>query len=152
MIRYLEGDATRPEGDGPKVIVHVCNDLGLWGSGFVVAISKRWPEPEAYYRKLASYGLGRVQFVTIYNDLTVANMIAQHGRPTPDHPVAIDYTALETCLRTVELWNSGPSIHMPRIGCGIAGGKWSEVEKIIERSLPDSSVFVYDLPGLPYHE
>ena len=44
-IAYTTGDATAPEGDGPKIIVHVCNDVGGWGRGFVMAISKRWPEP-----------------------------------------------------------------------------------------------------------
>jgi hypothetical protein len=28
IIRYVEGDATAPEGDGRKIIVHVCNDVG----------------------------------------------------------------------------------------------------------------------------
>ena len=50
-INYLEGDATQPIGNGPKIIVHVCNDIGGWGKGFVVAISKRWKEPEAEYRR-----------------------------------------------------------------------------------------------------
>jgi hypothetical protein len=34
---------------------------------------------------------------------------------------------------------------MPRIGCGLAGGDWSTVEKIINDSLPDIDVYVYDL-------
>jgi hypothetical protein len=33
---------------------------------------------------------------------------------------------------------------MPRFGCGLAGGKWSEIEPIIERALPDVDVYVYD--------
>ena len=33
------------------MIVHVCNDIGAWGKGFVMAISNRWPEPESRYRK-----------------------------------------------------------------------------------------------------
>jgi O-acetyl-ADP-ribose deacetylase (regulator of RNase III) len=55
MIRYLKGDATRPAGHGPKVIVHCCNDRGAWGSGFVLALSNRWDtsrdrSPEGAYR------------------------------------------------------------------------------------------------------
>ncbi len=45
-ITYLKGDATSPQANGVKLIVHVCNDRGGWGKGFVVAIPKRWPEPE----------------------------------------------------------------------------------------------------------
>jgi O-acetyl-ADP-ribose deacetylase (regulator of RNase III) len=49
-LKYVTGDATRPEGEGCKVIVHCCNDIGQWGSGFVVALSKRWDRPEERYR------------------------------------------------------------------------------------------------------
>ncbi|MEO1228615.1 MAG: hypothetical protein AAFZ18_06900 [Myxococcota bacterium] len=43
--------ATAPVGEGPKVIVHICNDTGGWGRGFVVGLSKRWSAPEAVYRR-----------------------------------------------------------------------------------------------------
>ncbi len=70
-INYSTGDATAPDGEGPKIIVHVCNDKGGWGKGFVVAVSKRWPEPEAQYRRWskeggeAPFALGQVQFVEV---------------------------------------------------------------------------------------
>mgnify|MGYP002351074259 FL=1 len=44
-IIYLKGDATKPEGLGPRIIAHICNDVGLWGKGVVLAISKRWKLP-----------------------------------------------------------------------------------------------------------
>jgi len=50
-IEYVKGDATAPTGDGQKIIVHVCNDLGKWGKGFVLAISRRWKTPEKAYRQ-----------------------------------------------------------------------------------------------------
>jgi hypothetical protein len=34
-INFIVGDATTPIGDGLKIIVHVCNDIGGWGRGFV---------------------------------------------------------------------------------------------------------------------
>ncbi len=40
-ISYLVGDATTPDTQGPKIISHICNDIGAWGKGFVLAISKR---------------------------------------------------------------------------------------------------------------
>lgn len=48
-LTFVRGDATNPQAKGPKVIAHICNDRGAWGKGFVLAISKRWPEPEAAY-------------------------------------------------------------------------------------------------------
>ncbi len=50
-IKYIKGDATSPQAKGTKIIAHICNDLGGWGKGFVLAISKRWKEPESSYRK-----------------------------------------------------------------------------------------------------
>ena len=49
-INYIKGDATNPHGIGDKVIVHICNDIGAWGKGFVLAISKKWKEPEKEYK------------------------------------------------------------------------------------------------------
>lgn len=70
-ITYVRGDATAPQGKGVKVIAHVCNDLGGWGKGFVVALSDRWREPEAAYRRWHrerasnDFGLGAVQLVRV---------------------------------------------------------------------------------------
>ena len=38
------------------------------------------------------------------------------------------------------------SVHMPRIGCGLAGGKWEMIEPIILQRLSnnDVEVVVYD--------
>ena len=36
-IQYLTGDATAPTASGNKIIAHVCNDIGGWGKGFVLA-------------------------------------------------------------------------------------------------------------------
>lgn len=149
MIRYTAGDATDPEGDGPKVIVHVCNDLGAWGSGFVLAVSRRWPEPERAYR-FAELALGAVQFVEVSCDAFVANMVAQHGFPSASRRQAVDYQALRTCLQKVADFcvGSGSVVHMPRIGCGIGGGNWCDVEVIIKDTLSAAGVrcVVYDLP------
>ena len=49
-LQIVQGDATSPPGEGVKIIAHVCNDVGGWGKGFVVAVSKRWPDPEREYR------------------------------------------------------------------------------------------------------
>lgn len=157
MIYYVIGDATRPEAEGHKIIVHVCNDIGKWGKGFVLAISKRWKEPERDYRQWYAdpagsnrVELGKIQPVRVEDDITVINMIAQKGIYRSKGVPPIRYDALRTCLDKVseyagEISKGTVSIHMPRIGCGLAGGSWPEVEKIIKETLPDRDVFVYDL-------
>ncbi len=58
-IIYLKGDATEPiVTDGMRIITHICNDKGRWGAGFVMALSRKWKEPEDEYRKLKNYDIG----------------------------------------------------------------------------------------------
>ena len=48
---YSTGDATLPQGRGPGIIAHVCDDIGQWGKGFVLPLGKRYPDAEKQYRK-----------------------------------------------------------------------------------------------------
>jgi O-acetyl-ADP-ribose deacetylase (regulator of RNase III) len=47
-INYINGDATPPLAKGIKIIAHICNAMGGWGKGFVVAISKKWENSEKH--------------------------------------------------------------------------------------------------------
>jgi O-acetyl-ADP-ribose deacetylase (regulator of RNase III) len=156
-ITYVTGDATAPIGDGPKIVVHVVNDRGLWGRGFVLAVSKRWPEPEAEYRRwflgtgdVPDFALGAVQFVPVGDGIEVANMVGQRGIRAVCGIPPIRYFALERGLGRVarQARAAGASVHMPRIGCGLAGGTWDCVEPLIVAELCGRGVpvTVYDLP------
>ena len=158
MITYIDGDATQPQGTHSlKLIPHCCNNIGGWGSGFVVALSKRWSRPEEAYRKFYEdntedfHGLlGVAQFVPVEKDIQVVNIIGQDGLIGPHNPRPVDYEALECGLRAVGemAWYHSASVHMPRIACGLAGGSWRKVESIIERAIPAGRpVVVYDFPG-----
>ena len=152
-IIYLKGDATRPSGTGNKLIVHVCNDVGGWGKGFVLALSKRWKEPEArfrqWYRSGEHFQLGEAQFVQVEADTWVGNMIGQHGLGTDANGnPPIRYEAIAAALDKAGDFalEIGAGIHMPRIGCGLAGGTWDRIEPLIVRGMVDKgvSVTVYD--------
>lgn len=153
-ITYLKGDATSPQAKGEKIVCHICNDLGGWGKGFVLAISKRWPEPEKDYREWHrfraknDFALGKVRFIEVSNYITIANMIGQRGMKTGSKGPPIRYDAVKSCLSLVaqEAIAKNASVHMPRIGCGLAGGKWEKIEPIIidELITKDIKVFVYD--------
>lgn len=158
-ITYFEGDATQPSGEGRKILVHVCNDAGGWGKGFVVAISKRWPDPERRYREWhrsrdehgQPFALGAVQFVEVGQNLTVANLIGQHGMGIRHGQPPIRNEAIRAGLREIASFalKHQASVHMPRIGCGLAGGKWEEIVPMIDAELAAKciAVTVYDFPG-----
>lgn len=154
-IIYLVGDATQPKADGTKIVVHICNDLGKWGKGFVLAISKRWKSPEVIYKSsfsaLTKPALGDVQFIPVESDIVVANIIAQEGVRSPrdnKSPAPIRYPAVRQGLIAVAEYalQHNASVHMPRIGCGLAGGRWEEIEPIIEETLTQKNIVttVYD--------
>lgn len=170
MINYVTGDATNPRGDDAKIIAHIVNDEGKWGSGFVMALSRRDTEPGMMYRRwhregtwhdedfgTSPFALGQVQLVAFTPPAVfVANMVAQRGvRHDRTAPRAVQYDALAKCLyRLSEMaLTHGPehvaSIHMPRIGCGLGGGTWDEIEPIITSTLISRGipVTVYDLKG-----
>lgn len=153
-IAYVRGDATVPSVKGVKVIAHVCNDIGGWGKGFVLAVSRRWPEPERAYRAwhrdraANDFALGAVQLVQVERYVWIANMIGQRGIRTGSKGVPVRYEAIDTALARLagHATTLGASVHMPRIGCGLAGGKWSRIEplvaeRLVRRGIP---VTVYD--------
>ncbi len=163
-IKFTKGDATNPGGSGIKVIVHICNDVGGWGKGFVMAISQKWKQPKLEYRRWyknkrleqndtvqferlesrdrysdeKKFELGNVQFVGVADDIWIANMIAQRDiKPDVDGIPPIRYSYVSECLERVRQFakRQNVSVHMPRIGCGLAGGQWSEIEEIINDRL-----------------
>jgi O-acetyl-ADP-ribose deacetylase (regulator of RNase III) len=164
MINYLNGDATKPIKPN-ALIAHVCNNVGGWGKGFVMALSAKWPEPERAYRDWfkgifeepqiiedMKFILGNVQFVPILTEgsnFWVANMIAQNNtrkRNDPYNKVYIDYDALNTTLdKTFKFAKEKQlTVHMPRIGCGLAGGKWVLIEPLLEVAANNIETYIYD--------
>lgn len=154
-IQYLKGDATAPTLPGNKIIAHICNDAGRWGKGIVLTISKRWKEPEASFRSWFASGenfeLGKVQFVQVSTDTWVANIIGQHNvasKKNMNMVPPVRYEAIAAGLRAVGDFAlaHNATVHMPRIGCGLAGGTWDRVEPLIQESLSDNDVaaYVYD--------
>lgn len=163
-IRYVAGDATDPQGQGPIIIAHVVNDQSGWGAGFVAALSRRQRDPEFAYRRWAGqtgtaaarasagdpeFALGQVQFVALGQERWVANMLAQHGYRSAENRQPLDYRALARCLLRVAKFARAQraSVHMPRIGTGLGGGDWSVILSILGYYLKDIPIVVYTLPA-----
>jgi len=146
-LTFRRGDAVYPVGPGKKIIVHICNNVGAWGGGFTKPLTRRWALPKIAYKNLRPKRLGHVQFVEVSSQIIVANIIGQvfHHRDGPP----IRYFAVREGLGTVarKCQELNASVHMPRIGCGLAGGNWEQIEPIINIELVDAGidVTVYDL-------
>ena len=119
----------------------------------MLALSSKWKEPEEEYRRWfreeGKLVQGKIQLVRLEPNLFVANLIGQEGISFKGSVPPIRYASVEKGLNEVanEAERLNASIHMPRIGCGLAGGKWDEIERIINKTLiiKGISVTVYDL-------
>ena len=174
-IKYIKGNLFEHVREG-DCIIHVCNDVNKWGSGFVVPLGERYPAVREAYHKWAdikemvpmdvylSKGsfihcytgpptLGNIQAVYVPepHEVMVVNMIAQKGVIGPDTPTPIKYDALEECLAAIRstITLDSKRIIAPLIGSGLAGGKWSFISKIIEKIFYDKEVTIYYLNEIP---
>ena len=156
QIHYIKGDATKPlitEGEY-SVICHCCNTLGAGAAGFVLALSKRFPKVKEHYLSLIKSikpdeRLGKVGFVKTNKNIVVANILGQDRiYRSADGKIPLNYEALREGFKNVydkfiDYKNIPFTIHMPRIGCGLAGGKWEIVEDIIKDEFTKKGVEVY---------
>lgn len=144
-IKYINGDATEPTGDGAKFIIHCCNDEKKWGAGFVLALSNKWKEPEQRYRSWKDADkLGLCQFVKVEPNLFVVNMIGQRGVGYQDGLPPVRYDEIEKCLATVGRYAKelNASVHGPRFCCGLAGAEWDVIEEKLKRNVLNKGVDV----------
>jgi O-acetyl-ADP-ribose deacetylase (regulator of RNase III) len=148
-IVEVVGDATVPHGDGDKLIVHLVNDqTSNWGGEFAKSLKGRLPRAQEAFREWvhedpSNLALGKVHFVRLAEDLSVATMVAQRGYRPSVRP-RIRYAALRECLQHVSdcARDKTLSVHMPRIGTGMAGGKWDVIAELIEDTLVTVGVAV----------
>ena len=151
-IKYINGDVRCPSQNGYKLIIHCCNDIGAMGAGVALSIAKKWPIVKQAYRNWhkdqpQSFKLGEIQRVPVEEDISVVNMIGQHGIGFKDGKPPIRYEAIRECLKKVcnicKKFNC--SVHAPKFGSDLAGGNWDIIEQIINEELieKDIEVIVY---------
>ena len=149
----VKGDATKPQCDGLVVIAHLCNNWSLWGAGFVRALENLWPHLKLAYKafcngKRPEELLGCVQILEAEPGICVANLIGQNGVGRGKQRV--DYAALSVCLERLATFLSQAdtpyTVHMPRMGSGLAGGDWNRVQELVESKLVAAghTVYVYE--------
>jgi len=140
------------------VIAHGCNCQGKFASGVAGAIRAKWP---AAYVKFMSTPknqrvLGNVSIAPIIPDvLWVFNCFTQefYGR---DGKLYASLGAIKKSLEMAFLFarfgdypNMDRTIHMPKIGCGLGGLNWDEVEPIVLtlKKDYDLKVNIYEIEG-----
>lgn len=154
-MKYTYGDLVKLAKEGYfDVIVHGCNCFCRMGSGIAKQIKEEFPY--AYHVdqmtiKGDKHKLGTILLAENLNvsghGVIVCNAYTQYNYGY-DGKQYVDYEAVRSCIR--ELYTlyagRGMSFGFPQIGCGLAGGEWSIVEKIIEEEMhnEDYTIVVYD--------
>jgi len=150
-ISIIHGDIwSQPRG----VLVHGCNAQGVMGKGAALGFKKKFPAAFAQYRKAWEEGklkLGEVIFCELGPDLWGACAITQqhYGRGA----VHADLRAIEKAFGKIAGFaaDKGLPVSFIRVGAGLAGGDWNEIQPIIQRALgPRGGVLVeFGAPATP---
>lgn len=156
FFKVIVGNALEPlSSPGERLVLQIVNDkAGRWGAGFARSAARKWPAAEASFAEWAMepdhLRLGATHSVEVEPNLSLVSMVAQRGYG-PSRSPRIRYRELATCLRQVAARAKarGASVHMPRIGAGLAGGNWWVIQELVEDLLCGLGldVTVYELPG-----
>ncbi len=126
------------------IIAHQVNCKGVMGAGLANSLRAKYPVCFTSYQRYCKEGkflLGMVQFCKVNPDLYICNLAGQDGYGVDKRHT--DYQALEVCLtklyaKSLEL-NLIP--YLPyKMGCGLAGGDWAIVSKLIEIHCPNAVI------------
>lgn len=139
VIRYIHGNILDPKTGGVRIICQMVNDRAIkWGGGVARKVALKFPEAEALFSQEIltipqAERLGEVIFTPADQGLQVASIIAQDGFGASLLP-RIRYSALERGFERVadRARELGASVHMPRIGTGVAGGDWDTIQEMID--------------------
>ena len=151
MVTYKQGNLLN---SGCNIICHQVNCQGVMGSGIALEIRNRFPEAYATFRKTFLNGgnkLGAIDIVYETQDnkgIYICNMYAQ-AHYLPRGVNHTDYIAFRTCLQKLkdginqQFKDATIRIGFPfKIGCGLGGGNWNIVSKIIEEEFSDDNYHV----------
>lgn len=139
MIKEIKGDLLT---SGADILCHQTNYVGVMGAGIAYAIkaklltSEQYMEYQRYCQLHGSMALGSVQFIHLSNGQYVANVFSQDDFYSKRKDTITDYDALEKALIEVDKFAhaNGLTVAIPGyMGCGIAGGDWEKVRRIIRR-------------------
>ncbi len=148
-ITFKKGNAVSALIDGEvDVLIHVCNNKGVMGSGIALEIKNRIPDAFVAYKEIPS-ALGSCTFGwnKPHEDSVkgmVVNMVAQDGYGQGVRH--LNYGALASCLDKVSVLSKRLRIGLPyKMGADRAGGDWNIVLEMVEFLLKDFNVTVYEL-------
>jgi O-acetyl-ADP-ribose deacetylase (regulator of RNase III) len=151
-ITYVTGNAVDALINGEiDVLLHVCNNKGVMGSGIALEIKNRIPDAYNAYKssqdELCKLYLGGISFGWYDVGKFVCNMVAQDGYGSNRR--FLNYGALAECLSKMSKGINVKTVGIPfKMGSDRAGGDWNIVLEMVEYFLKDFNVVIYKLEGV----
>lgn len=151
-MNYIKGNLFDSKAD---VLCHQVNLYGVMGGGIAAEVRERFPDAYRKYKNFCSeYKFSEQLLGTsliVKTDATekqyIANCFCQNE--SSKDGCLTNYEKMRECFIYVINWmkqNGKKSVAFPyKIGCGIAGGDWNIVEKIIEDVFKDIEVEIWEL-------
>lgn len=149
MISIISGDLLQAK---EAAICHQVNCQNVMGSGVAKAIFTKWPEVKTEYHRFCNGRrprdlLGRIQVVNLSEfsagDKVVINIFGQLNCGH-DKICYTRYDALETAFDEINRVDEFKSLAFPYgFGCGLAGGNWQQVERLMLEHLFNVDVTIY---------
>lgn len=124
-------------------IVHGCNCMTTMGRGIALTIKRKLPEAYQADQKTKSGDRSKLGtytsavITTSKNNFTVINAYTQYDYRGKNNA---DYDAIRKVFTKINEDFKGKHIGIPKIGAGLAGGNWKEIETIINKVTPDASI------------
>lgn len=148
MITYITGDLFAAN---ERAIAHGCNCHGVMGAGVARIVRNQFPHAFADYRVACEekqFYPGVAQPVVCFSNFDPAEATTVYNLATQNAPGAnakIEYVAyaLSSMRRHMDFVGNR-RIAMPRIGAGIGGLVWEQVETVIS-TVFDAHCFDYDV-------
>ena len=133
------------------IICHQANCVGIMGAGIALQIREKWPDVFKQYASLCKIFknnpaalLGKVQDIAISEKLVVANCFWQIYAGPGLMTCYESWKLIVKHLLDVSSYFNGLSIHFPyKVGCGLAGGDWNILSKILEDGFKEHNIDVF---------
>lgn len=129
------------------IILHGCNCWHVMGAGIAGYLAKKFPvvlqvDKTTAYRSVEK--LGTISIATIDPQLYVVNCYTQYQ---PGAHAKLNY--IDMCLKYFVAFGGErlytADIRLPKIGCGIGGLNWKNVEPVIAKHLSALPTTIYHL-------
>jgi len=130
------------------VVLHGANCQNIMGAGIARYLRDKFPAiyiEDCKTKKGDINKLGKFSFARIDKSLFIFNLYTQFNI---NKERDVDYEAVYNSLLKIKKMTDKHmskglkiEIRSPQIGCGLAGGEWSIVEKMFDHLLPEAKIY-----------